>query len=94
MKKTIEGYVTYRAPRFEWETEKWGFVDFKPTNFNAWGVMVKPYSFEVEVPDDYDPRPQMVAELEAEKTRIRAEFAAKVKELDDRIQSLLAIEMA
>ena len=45
-----------------------------------------------DVPDDFDPRPQQVAALEAEKQKARAEFHARVTEIDRQIQSLLAIE--
>jgi hypothetical protein len=49
------------------------------------------HEFEVEVPDNFDPRPGQVAALEAKKKEIQAEFAAKVKQIEDQINSLLAI---
>lgn len=55
-------------------------------------VWMREQSFTVEVPDNFDPRPSMVASLRAEKKRTQALFAAKVKEIDARINSLLAIE--
>ena len=57
-------------------------------------VFVKEHTTTVEVPDDFDPRPQQVAALEAEKQKARAEFQKRITEIDRQIQSLLAIEGA
>ena len=57
-------------------------------------INVMPHEIEIEVPDDFDPRPQQVAALEAEKQKARAEFQKRVTEIDRQIQSLLAIEGA
>ena len=57
-------------------------------------IFVKEHTTTVEVPDDFDPRPQQVAALEAAKQKARAEFQARVTEIDRQIQSLLAIEVA
>jgi hypothetical protein len=57
-------------------------------------VWIREHTAEFEVPEEFDPRPAIVADLEAEKVRMRAEFAAKVVEIDKRISQLLALEMA
>lgn len=57
-------------------------------------VFVKEHLTTVEVPDDFDPRPQQVAALEAEKQKARAKFQARITEIDRQIQSLMAIEGA
>ena len=57
-------------------------------------IFVKEHLTTVEVPDDFDPRPQQVAALEAAKQKARAEFQARITEIDRQIQSLLAIEGA
>ena len=57
-------------------------------------VFVTEHTTTVEVPDDFDPRPQQIAALEAAKQKARAEFQARITELDRQIQSLLAIEGA
>jgi hypothetical protein len=49
------------------------------------------HEFEVEVPDNFDPRPGQVAALEAKKEEMRADFAKRVKDIDDKINSLMAI---
>ena len=55
-------------------------------------VIVKEVEVTFEVPADFDPLPERIADLEAQKTKARAEFQARVTELDRQIQSLLAIE--
>lgn len=57
-------------------------------------VFVKEHLTTVEVPDDFDPRPAQVAALEAEKQKARADFQARITEIDRQIQSLMAIEGA
>ena len=44
------------------------------------------------VPADFDPVPQMVASIEAEKAKLTAEFTARVSELNKRLSELQAIE--
>lgn len=92
MKVEIKGYILFGQN--EWEVrygEKPYFV-FKQFDEIEGFVTVQEHSFTVEVPDDFDPRPQMVVQLEAEKKKVRAEFQARVTQIDAQIQSLLAIE--
>ena len=56
-------------------------------------VHISEHSFEVDIPDNFDPRPQMIAALQAEKQKVRAEFARRVAELDDQIGKLQALTM-
>lgn len=55
-------------------------------------VFVKEFQTTFDVPDDFNPVPQQIADLEAIKTKASAEFYARVTEIDRQIQSLLAIE--
>ena len=55
-------------------------------------VVVAEHQIEVEVPDDFDPRPGIVEALKEQKKQEQAKFALRVKEIYDRIKSLLAIE--
>jgi hypothetical protein len=94
MKVTVKGFVFWNKGYQEggvfellpWDCRKWG-----ETN-NDGRVFVKEHTTEIEVPDDFDPRPQQVAALEAEKQKARADFQRRVTEIDRQIQSLLAIE--
>lgn len=90
MKVTIKGFINYRKTLYgESECDYY----FQQCDMSEYGyVTVRPHEIEVEVPDDFDPRPQQIAALEAEKQKARAEFHARVTEIDRQIQSLLAIE--
>lgn len=47
---------------------------------------------EVEVPDDFDPAPSLIAGLKKQQQEIRANATQKLNRLEEQIQSLLAIE--
>jgi hypothetical protein len=55
-------------------------------------VLISEQEFEVEIPDDFDPRPLQIKGLRAVKEKIIAEAHAKVINLEEQIQKLLAIE--
>lgn len=91
-KHQINGYIvsTQYGPK---DTPQIDFRTYKPTaEYSPNTVVVREHSFEVDVPDTFDPRPAMIASLQEQKQIVRAEFAKKVKDLDAQIQSLLAIE--
>ena len=89
MKVTIKGFISYKKDGWS----KGNDYHFYKHDMSEHGyVTVMPHEIAVEVPDDFDPRPQQVAALEAEKQKARAEFHARVTEIDRQIQSLLAIE--
>jgi hypothetical protein len=92
-KHIVKGFVTYRAPE-EWETgPRIGFADFPVSDGNTvWGFVVAPLDIEVEVPDGFDPRPQQIAALDAKIEEARAAFTARLTELQDQKNRLLAIE--
>lgn len=88
-KHTINGYITYQ--KYEWEDEP--RVGFSMYDHNdGMTVAVKKHYFNVEIPDNFDPRPAQVAALEAEKQKIRADFAKSIADIEDRISKLLCIE--
>lgn len=93
-KHTVHGFVYHDVSEYTGKTEI-GFTMHRPTP-DLWPnrVVVSEQSIEVEVPSDFDPRGQMVANLEEQKQKLRAEFAASVKRIDAKIQSLLAIEQS
>jgi hypothetical protein len=90
MKITIKGYVT--CTQYTWDDKPtYSFYGFDPTGYDSSTVKVMEHEFEVEVPDNFDPRPGQVAALEAKKEEMRADFAKRVKDIDDKINSLMAI---
>jgi hypothetical protein len=96
MKRTINCYVTFRPPRWKDGKPEIDLYTFDPRKYESSAdvAVVREMPIEIEVPDDFDPRPQLVANLEAAKLKARAEFAAKVTEIDRRISELLCLEMA
>ena len=89
MKVTIKGFITYKKDDWR-DGDDYHFYKYDMSEHGF--VTVMPHEIEVEVPDNFDPRPQQVAALIAEKQKARAEFHAHVTEIDRKIQSLLAIE--
>ena len=91
----MKGFVFCRASggKIEFELMPWDCRLWSETTRDR-RIFVKEHTTTVEVPDDFDPRPQQVAALEAEKQKARAEFQKRVTEIDRQIQSLMAIEVA
>lgn len=91
-KHIVNGYITIKHSIYTKEPEI-GFQMWKPSaEYAPDTVVVAEHQIEVEVPDDFDPRPGMVDSLKEQKKKEMARFALRVKEIDDRIHSLLAIE--
>jgi hypothetical protein len=90
MKAKIEGFILFG--RYDWERGRAPYFRFNQWDSLDGFVTVQPHSFEVDVPDNFDPRPAMVKKLEAERERVRADFAARITEIDSQIRNLLAIE--
>lgn len=93
---TIKGWLYYREASKYSQTGEPDIMSlpFDPKNVthDTWGVPVREHSIEVDIPDDFDPRPQQIAALDAEIKKTRAEFAARINELQEQKSRLLAIE--
>lgn len=61
-----------------------------------WGSYKKvaEHTIVAEVPDDIDPVAMKLAALEAERTDLRAKYAARVAQIENEISKLTAIECA
>lgn len=94
MIQTIKAFVV--AEQYSWEdTPRFTPLGFDPGKMGMdHYVVVAQTTFDVHIPDDFDMRPHQVAALEKKKREAQAAFAAKVKEIDDQINSLLAIGTA
>lgn len=89
MQVAIKGAIW--AVKYSWSENL--FYEFSESGHNdPRYVKVADHEFTVEVPDDFDMRPGMVANLEREKEQVKAEFTARVTQINAQIQSLLAIE--
>lgn len=56
-------------------------------------ALVGPHEIIADIPEKFDPRQQLVKNLEAEKRRLKAEFGKRVTEIDRQIQTYTAIEV-
>lgn len=91
MKTKIKAFLHYH--KYEWQAEPQYQIngcDMKGSGPNY--VLIREQEFEVDIPDDFDPRPIQIETLRAEKTKIIAECEAKKTNIDEQIQRLLAIE--
>lgn len=94
MKIKIEGGIYFDPDSLKYSSsDKYRFCCVVQSNFCGYTLIV-PHTLEAEIPDDFDPRHGMVAELREERKKAEREFAARVMEIDQRINSLLAIENA
>lgn len=93
MKHTIEGYIKFE--QYSWDDKPTYFFSMYENSESSdccIRATVMKHSFEVDIPENFDPTPGAIAQLKAEKENLRANFAARVAEIDARINSLLAIE--
>jgi hypothetical protein len=61
---------------------------FEDTDFRA---HICECEIEIEIPDDFDPRPQQIAALEQKKQEAMAEYQNTLTEINERISRLQAI---
>lgn len=93
MKHTISGYITWTQYGVDDKSPVVGFTMYKPSaEYSPNTVIVREHAIEVEVADNFDPRAGLIAGLEEQKRIVRAAFAKQVRDIDSRIQQLLAIE--
>jgi len=91
MKTTVKGFVHAETalsdgkPRFT-------IYPFDMSDASSQLALLGEQFFEVEVPDDFDIRPALVASLEREKQSVLATAQAKVTQIEGQIRSLLAIK--
>ena len=94
-KHVINGYITAEPIKYGPNKGQLAvdFRTYKPNpEYEPERVVVREHTLEVEVPDGFDCRPGTIANLEAQRERIRKEAATKVRQIDDWIGRLLAIE--
>ena len=78
--------------KHSWEIEGKFIVFYVQLDDTEDRTYVGPQEIEIDVPDDYDPREQQVAALEALKQKVMADYHKSVTEINDRISKLLALE--
>ena len=88
MKTTITGYIV--ATQYRWESKpSFTFQWYEPKQKDT--VVVCPHSFDFDVPDNFDIRIGMVANLERERQKLREEFGLRIVEIEKQISELTAI---
>ena len=93
MKKTIKGFLHYSIAN--WKYGEIGFYgcDMSDTpSFEA--VMIRPIEIEVDIPDDFDPRPKQIEALKAKEKAAAAAFYALQVDIHRQISQLSALEVA
>ena len=88
----IKTTVHIHYQKYDWEDKGEFHVYSCQLDDGAHRTYVGPQEIEIEVPDDYDPRAQQIAALEAQKNRVMAEYQKTVTEITERISRLQAIE--
>ena len=91
MKKTVKTFLHFSTRSWEYGELAFYGCDMSKTIVTA--VMVKPMEIEVDIPDDFDPRPQQIAALKAKQLKAAADFHAMNVEFMRQINELQALEM-
>lgn len=95
MKKVIKGFVTYTHDKYNPADREFDFFTFDPRKSKNWPdtVVVCEHSIEIEVPDDFDPRPGLIAALKEKERKARADFEALCTDIRRQISQYEAIGM-
>ena len=90
MKLAAKIYIYYK--KYHWEdTGEYIVFAFKTGDSDTL-TFIGEQDVELEIPDNYDPRAQQVAALEAAKQKVMADYQKSVNEINDRISKLQALE--
>jgi len=93
MKKTIKGFLHYST----WVCTL-GEIRFYESDMSDVPsldvVLIKPHEFEVDIPDDFDPRPAQIKALEAKEKEAAAAFYSMQVDIQRQISQLQALEVA
>ena len=66
-------------------------IKLDDTSYRAY---VGEQEIQIEVPDDFDPRPQQIAALETQKQKVMADYQKSVTDINSQISKLQALEYA
>jgi hypothetical protein len=88
----IKTTVHIHFVKYSWETEgRFEAMSYKirdDTNYAYVGLQ----EIEIDVPENFDPRPAQIAVLEAKKQQVMADFQKSVTDINRRISELNALE--
>lgn len=89
MKTSITGFINYKPSEYK-GAEEYHFhcIDMEDYGY----ITVMPYTLEVEIPDDFDPRAKQVEILKEEARNLRVTFQCRITEIERKIGELTALE--
>lgn len=90
MKVKVTAHVFYQ--KFDWEPEGKFLVFYVKIEDSDNFTYVGEQEIEIEVPANYDPRPQRIAALEKHKQKVMADYQKTVDKINERISNLKALE--
>ena len=88
IKTTIHIYYS----KYSWEPKGEYLVLYAKIDDSEHQNYVCSQEIEIEVPEDFDPRAQQIAALEALKQKVMADYHKSVTDINDRISKLTALE--
>ena len=91
-KHTLKGFLYHS--QYSWQSDDEAEIRWHTSEKlgDEHYTLIGPHNFEVNIPSDFDVRSAKVANLRELKQSVQAEFAARVTEIDRKINELLAIE--
>jgi hypothetical protein len=91
MKVKITGFIHWYKPSYH-DTPSYGFYESDMSSISPDYVPMFEHSFEVEIPDNFDPTPLQIAALRKHKEKILADAHVQANNLEEQIQRLLCLE--
>jgi hypothetical protein len=94
MKTTIKLFVTYTKRDYQKKPDI-GLTCYDPRSnpeIFTDTVVVRTMDIEVDVPDDFDPRPDLIKGLKEQEKKARADFEHRVTGIREQISKLQALE--
>lgn len=90
MKVNVTAFIYFQKYSFQ-EQGSYVVVPFRVDDDET-RTFVCEHTFDVDVPDNYNPTAQQIAALEAQKDQAKKEYANKIVSIDIRISKLQALE--
>jgi hypothetical protein len=90
MKIKVTAHIHYR--KYSWEEKGEFQIIYARLNDDENCTYIGQQEVEIEVPDDFDPRPAQIQALVQKRQSLMAETKTRVQIINDRISNLQALE--
>lgn len=91
MKTKLKAYLIWK--KYDWEEKpEYSLSHSDMSGCGPNWIAVSQSEYEVEIPDDFNPAPQQIEILKAQKTTILANAHVQAENIEEQIQRLLCIE--